>query len=149
MTDLLALARSPRFRHTEEKMREALQRFVRVAWWGTTSRPVPIFSIPARPEEDADMILADAITELVEMRLRAERAEQQAARLRQALRQMLEREHAHAEGSHVENCGSVLDRSRAALAEGDVHSRAPSDPASNEEGARDPYQPHQDKARDA
>jgi hypothetical protein len=52
--------------HPEEKLREALARMCERAWNGRGGQAV--FSIPARPGIDADLILADAIDELVAAR---------------------------------------------------------------------------------
>lgn len=51
---------------TKEEMREALKRFCNVAW-GNRGNKRSCFSIPP-DDEDADIILSDAISELLDMR---------------------------------------------------------------------------------
>jgi hypothetical protein len=58
---------------TEAELNDALTRFCDAAW-GTSNRP--IFSIPANEARDADLILADGIKELVELRERVKELEQ-------------------------------------------------------------------------
>lgn len=53
---------------TEAEMRDALHRFCQAAW--EPRAPVRIFSIPPQAD-DADMILADAIDELLARRAQA------------------------------------------------------------------------------
>ena len=55
--------------HSEEKIRQAF----RLVWAATTNQETTkaLFSIPPRPDEDADFILGDAIDELVSLRANA------------------------------------------------------------------------------
>lgn len=52
---------------TEDELREALRRLVRGVWGDGKD---PCFSIPANRERDADFILGDGITELMQLRKR-------------------------------------------------------------------------------
>jgi hypothetical protein len=56
-----------RKRRTEDEMREALNRFCQAAWGPARRGEMHIFSIPLQ-DNDADMILMDAIDELIEAR---------------------------------------------------------------------------------
>ena len=66
---------------TEAELHDALTRFCDAAW-GTSNRP--IFSIPANDARDADLILADGIAELVELRKKTAELEAEIERLKKA-----------------------------------------------------------------
>lgn len=65
---------------TEAELNDALIRFCDAAW-GSSNQP--IFSIPANEAKDADLILADGIKELVELRAKVKDLEQQTVALKQ------------------------------------------------------------------
>lgn len=62
-----AIMNRERKRRTEEEMRDALNRFCQAAWGPARRGEMHIFSIPPQ-DTDADMILGDAIDELIEAR---------------------------------------------------------------------------------
>jgi hypothetical protein len=62
---------------TEKELRDVVSTLCDVLWNGGKLRPGQhLWSIPADPERDFDIILSDAITELVELRAKTARAEQ-------------------------------------------------------------------------
>lgn len=68
--------RTPRHR-TEQEMRDALRRFCEIAWSGKS-----VFTIPVDERNDADIILYDAIAELLTLRQQRADAEKELVILR-------------------------------------------------------------------
>ena len=58
----LAVSHIPRYVRTEQEIRDALRTVCRVMWDGYTTDHV--WSIPADPKRDIDLILSDALAEL-------------------------------------------------------------------------------------
>ena len=62
-------------RHSEEKLRNVVRTLCDVIWHGRLKPGDHLWSIPADPDRDFDLILSDAITELVELRAKENHAD--------------------------------------------------------------------------